>query len=109
MARLASASLGESRRVGLAYTMWQVYILFSRKDWRTYTGSTDNLTRRLVAHTQGYVHATKDRRPLEVAYTVDCPHELAARKLERYYKSAAGRRKLKIILGDLKEKYSGVV
>jgi len=46
--------------------MFYVYILFSKKDKLLYTGYTDDLRSRYNAHTNGYVKATKHRRPLTI-------------------------------------------
>lgn len=78
--------------------MWLVYILLSQKDKKTYTGSTDDLIRRFNEHCTGKVRSTKNRLPLKVIYTESFDEESEARKKERYYKSCAGRKKLKEIL-----------
>ena len=78
-----------------------IYILYSFKDKKTYVGSTDNLERRLLEHNNGKVAATRSRLPVKLIYfekfcTID-----EARKKEHYYKSCAGRKKLKLILKSL--------
>ncbi|MDP2683799.1 MAG: GIY-YIG nuclease family protein [bacterium] len=75
-----------------------VYLLLSLKDNRTYLGSTDNLTRRLKEHKDGKVFATKYRRPLKLFYKEEFKTTEEARKRERYYKTSAGRKKLKEII-----------
>ncbi len=72
-----------------------VYILLSLKDLRTYIGSTDNLERRLKQHTSGQVKSTKDRLPLKLLLTETFETLSEARKREAWWKSGAGRRKLK--------------
>jgi len=81
--------------------MWNVYILLSLKDKKTYTGSTNDLDRRISDHSCGYVQATKNRLPMKLIYTEDFTNEMDTRKKEKYYKSCAGRKKLKIILKDI--------
>ena len=49
--------------------MYQVYILKSLKDFRTYTGYAQDAKERLKDHNAGRVGATKKRRPLEIIYT----------------------------------------
>jgi putative endonuclease len=76
--------------------MFQVYILQSLKDGRTYTGYATDANVRLVDHNFGRVDATKNRRPLEIIFTEDVNSLKDAKKRELYWKSGAGRRKLKI-------------
>ena len=49
-------------------SMNYVYVLKSKKDGNCYIGSTDNLKRRFVEHSEGIVQSTKNRRPLELVY-----------------------------------------
>ncbi|MFA6272711.1 MAG: GIY-YIG nuclease family protein [Patescibacteria group bacterium] len=80
--------------------MWFTYILLSSKDSRTYTGSTDNLSKRLLEHNNGYVISTKNRRPLKYIYTESFASEIEARKREKYLKSGAGRKFIKTKIFD---------
>ncbi|MBI4037613.1 GIY-YIG nuclease family protein [Candidatus Curtissbacteria bacterium] len=75
--------------------MHTVYILQSLKDKRTYVGSTDNFERRLLQHNSGRVKSTKHRTPFKVLFTEEFETIQEAKKREQYYKSGAGRRKLK--------------
>ena len=75
--------------------MCTVYVLLSLKDKRTYVGSTNNLKRRLTEHNSGRVASTKNRVPFELLFTEDFDSLKKARKREVWYKSGAGRRKLK--------------
>ena len=72
-----------------------MYILFSSKDNQLYTGFTDNLRSRFKAHTEGYVKATKHRRPLTLIYYEAYTEELDARRREKYLKGGNGRGQLK--------------
>lgn len=72
-----------------------VYVLRSIKDKRTYVGSTDNFQRRLHQHNSGKVTSTKHRAPFQVLFTEEFEILEEARKRELWYKSGAGRRKLK--------------
>ncbi len=76
---------------------WHVYFLYSKKDKRTYVGSTNDLQRRLKNHNDGLVLSTKNRRPLILFYSEQCENEKAARLKEKYYKCCSGRKKMKII------------
>lgn len=78
-----------------------VYVLFSLKNKRTYVGSTDNLERRFNEHSNGEVNSTKNRLPLKIVYFEETENLDSARKKEHYYKTCAGRKKLKIILSKI--------
>jgi putative endonuclease len=77
-------------------SMFFIYILKSLKDNRTYVGYTDNIERRLVEHNSGQTNATKNRRPLELIFSEKVETLKEAKERESYWKSGAGRRKLKI-------------
>ncbi len=77
-----------------------VYILFSKKDKKLYTGCTTNLEQRLRAHNSGSVLATKHKRPLIVIYKEEYNNESEAFKRERFLKSLWGGRFKKKILNN---------
>lgn len=89
--------------------MFYIYILFSEKDRKLYTGFTDDLRSRLKAHLGGYVKATKHRRPLKLLYYEAYLKESDGRRREKYLKGGNGRKELKIqlqdVLSKLKYKY----
>lgn len=72
-----------------------VYALQSLVDRKTYVGSTDNFERRLKRHNSGQVKSTKHRIPLKVLFTEEFSTLYEARKRELWWKSGAGRKKLK--------------
>jgi putative endonuclease len=74
------------------------YLLLSAKDSKTYSGSTDNLDRRLCQRRAGKVKSTKNRLPVEIIYFEEYKTLEEARYMERYYKSCSGRKKIKDIL-----------
>ena len=78
--------------------MYSVYVLCSMKDNGWYIGSTADVKRRIQDHNYGRVKSTKHRRPLELIYCENLPSKILAQKTEEYYKSGAGRVKLKKIL-----------
>ena len=86
---------------------WSVYILLSKKDLKTYCGSTNDLNRRLIEHNSGSVSSTKYRRPFEILYKELFDNEKEAREKERYYKTSSGRKKLKSIIDQLIQISSG--
>ena len=81
--------------------MFYVYILFSEKDAQLYTGYSPNLRSRFKAHKNGYVKATKHRRPLKLIYYEAYARELDARRREKYLKGGNGRNVLKIQLNEI--------
>ena len=81
--------------------MWSVYVLYSKNFKKSYVGFSANVLELLVKHNSGRVTSTKKYRPWEVIYEEKCESELLARKREKYYKSSAGRRRLKKIFTDL--------
>ncbi|MBK9098578.1 MAG: GIY-YIG nuclease family protein [bacterium] len=77
-----------------------VYILKSMNDEKTYIGMTNDIERRLKEHNSGKNIYTKKYTPWEVIYKEVVADRASARKREKYFKSAAGRRKLKILLNN---------
>ena len=74
--------------------MWTVYILQCR-DGTLYTGITDNLPRRLAAHTAGRgAKYTRGRTPVVPVYQELCPDRSAALRRERAIKSLSRLQKL---------------
>lgn len=61
---------------------YYVYLLKSKKDEKLYTGSTNDLRRRLQEHNEGKVFATKSRRSFELIYYEAYKSERDARKRE---------------------------
>jgi putative endonuclease len=66
--------------------MFYVYVLKSLKDNKSYTGSTNNLERRIKEHNDGKVFSTKSRTPFEVIYYEAYKSESDARKREHNLK-----------------------
>ncbi|MEK7482067.1 MAG: GIY-YIG nuclease family protein [Patescibacteria group bacterium] len=75
--------------------MYFVYILKSIKDGRTYIGYTKNLENRLKLHNSGQVIATKYRKPLKLLFSEQFKTISEAKQRELWWKSGAGRRRLK--------------
>ena len=68
-----------------------VYVLISEKDGLFYTGYSSNLKQRLIAHENGLVNSTKDRRPLKLLYFEACLNQKDATRREKYLKSGNGK------------------
>ncbi len=75
--------------------MYYTYLLLSTKDGNWYTGYTDDLKKRLLAHNSGKVESTKSRTPLKLIYYESCNNMLDARARERFLKSGQGKAYLK--------------
>ena len=75
--------------------MFYVYLLYSEKDGKFYTGSTNDLQRRLLEHISGNVGSTKNRRPLKLIYYETCLSEEDGQQREMYLKSGMGKRYLR--------------
>ena len=76
---------------------WFVYILRC-SDGTLYTGSTDDVARRLLVHNGGKgAKYTRSRRPVEVVYTEECESYSAALKREYAIKQLTRQQKLNMI------------
>ena len=75
--------------------MYYVYILHSKVDNKFYVGYTENLRKRVKAHNDGIVAATRNRRPLELLYYEACISRNDATQREKYLKTTYGKRYIK--------------
>lgn len=80
---------------------WKVYILFSEKFKRTYVGCSSDTLARLSTHNSRKVSSTKSFVPWRIVYEEVVGTYEDARKQEKYFKTAAGRRKIKSIFDQL--------
>ncbi|MEK7480727.1 MAG: GIY-YIG nuclease family protein [Patescibacteria group bacterium] len=80
--------------------MFYVYILLSKKDGQLYVGFTPDLKQRFKKHENGYVLATKNRRPLVLIYYEAYTSNTHAKRREKYLKGGKGRSELKIQLKE---------
>ena len=67
-----------------------VYILLC-SDKKLYTGCTSNIEKRLERHSNGYVPATKNRRPVKLISYISFSDKTKAFEFEKYLKSGSGR------------------
>ena len=81
--------------------MWKVYVLRSTKNGRLYTGSTNDLERRLEEHERGKTRYTRHAGPFELVYVEEYETRLEARRRERFLKSGQGREELKVLLRNV--------
>ena len=75
--------------------MHYVYVLKSKKDNNLYVGCTKDLESRLKYHNSGKVKSTKSRIPFEILFYESYDDVYQAFNMERYYKTAKGKRELK--------------
>ena len=78
-----------------------LYILRSQVSHKSYTGITNNLSRRLVEHNSGKHFYTKRHYPWIMIYNEECGSLKEARKREKHLKSASGRKFLKEIFSKI--------
>lgn len=75
--------------------MFYTYVIQSRKNLRWYTGSTNDLRKRLKQHNEGKSTWTKRDIPWRLIYYEGCLNEEDARSREKYLKTGMGKRYLK--------------
>lgn len=77
--------------------MWEVYIVRCEKDNTIYTGSTNNIRKRLAAHNAGTgAKYTKGRGPISLLVSFPCDNKSAALKLEYKIKQLSRAKKLEL-------------
>ena len=79
--------------------MYIVYVLKS-ENGKLYKGLTNNLNRRLSEHKRGHTITTSKINNLQVVYTESYNTFEEARKREKYFKSAVGRKFIKRALSS---------
>ena len=77
--------------------MYTVYVLRDNNN-HYYKGMTNNINRRLREHKIGKTKTTKKMNGLKLVYSEEYNTRIEARKKEKYFKSAAGRKFLKLKL-----------
>lgn len=89
--------------------MYFVYVLRSKKDYLFYTGFTDDIKARLKKHNDGFVIATRSRRPLELVYFEGGLNKTDALHREIYLKTAWGKKYIKNRLKKYLDNYMATV
>ena len=79
--------------------MYTVYVLRSLKNNRLYTGSTNDLERRLIEHNGGHKGYTKYAGPFKLIYWEKYSTRSGAYKREMFLKTGRGREFIKDVLG----------
>ena len=77
--------------------MTHAYILKSINYSKTYTGSTNNLERRVAEHNAGHGNFLKRYMPWKLVYSEQYDNLSEARAREKYLKSAGGQKFVKKI------------
>ena len=77
-----------------------VYVIQSERDLLLYHGFTRNLARRLIDHNNGRTISTAKRRPLKLVYCEFFISKKDAMRREKYFKTTAGKRMLKLLLRE---------
>lgn len=72
--------------------MQTVYVLKSEKDGNLYIGYTSNLEKRLEMHNAKKVRSTKSRTPFVLVRREEYESKYDAFKIERFYKTAKGKK-----------------
>ena len=75
--------------------MAYIYVLYSEKDGKKYTGYTEDLQQRIAAHNEGLVKSTHWRRPLRLIYYEWCEDTTDALHREKYLKTYYGKHYIK--------------
>lgn len=78
--------------------MFYIYVLKSLKNGRFYTGSTNDLERRLVEHNSGQSKYTKHTAPFELVHKEEYLTKSEAYKREMYLKTGRGREFVRILI-----------
>lgn len=87
--------------------MHYVYILFSKKDKKLYTGCTNDLKKRLLKHNAGGVRSTKERKPFVLIHYEAYLNKEDAFKREKWLKSGWGRNHLLKSLAETLKSFGG--
>jgi putative endonuclease len=83
-----------------------VYVLLSLSDNKLYIGFTTDLKRRLTEHFQGRNTSTKSRRPFNLIFCEYFISKQDALRREKYLKTTAGKKGLRLILRKTFETFS---
>ncbi len=81
--------------------MFEIYWLISQDYRKTYVGYTDNLKERIQKHKKGHVRSTKNFGNFRFCRIEKVSSKTEAIKRERYWKSAAGKKRLKKLYNQI--------
>jgi putative endonuclease len=86
--------------IGKGANMSWVYILRSKNSGRIYIGSTDDVDRRMIEHTQGKTKYVRSLIPFDLVFKQYFINSLIARKMELKLKSYKSRYIIDKIISD---------
>jgi putative endonuclease len=78
--------------------MFIVYVLQSAQSKSLYVGFTEDISKRLATHNRGEVFSTKSLCPWQLIFHECYTNKTDALRREKYFKTTAGKRALKIML-----------
>jgi len=81
--------------------MYYAYIIYSTNNGKYYTGSTNNLDRRLREHNSNQTKSLKNKGPFELIYFEEFNTLTEARKRELKIKSYKGGNGFRKLIGQL--------
>lgn len=84
--------------------MYIIYWLINERKTKTYVGFTNDLDERIKYHKSGKVRTTEDFGKFTHYVLEEVKSLEEAIKMEKYWKSCAGRKKLKILFDKLVKK-----
>lgn len=76
---------------------FSIYLIINESGNKTYIGFTDDIGRRIREHLSGKVRTTKEYGNLRYFLLEEVPDRDQARQREKYWKSCAGRNKIKAL------------
>jgi putative endonuclease len=77
--------------------IYSVYAISSIEKNYIYVGLSSNIEERFKRRNLGYERTTKPYNPFSLIYSEECADRNTARKREKYWKSGAGKKKLRSI------------
>lgn len=78
--------------------MYYAYIIQSEVDGSLYKGQCENIEIRLKQHNAGKIKSIKSKIPFKIIYTEEFESRDESITREKYFKTAAGRRHIKLKL-----------
>jgi putative endonuclease len=78
--------------------MYYTYVLRSHKTNRKYTGSCEDLEKRIQAHNAGDSKSTRHGVPWSLIYAEEFSNRADAMRKERYFKTGKGREELEQLI-----------
>jgi putative endonuclease len=83
---------------------WSVYALWSRRYYRLYIGRSKKVAQRLTQHNKGQQKSIKAFMPWKLIFSEPCLSRQHTREREKYWKTGAGRSRLKHIAAKISKK-----